>query len=184
MSKHRDQDERLRKRRRRFVTLRVQPRTPSRAGVIMAASFVFVVFATVAICAVLLHRQKNTGIATAELLPPGGDIRLATKTFDDGQAHFYRYATASGREIRFFVIKISDGVVRVALDSCELCYKDRRGYRQAGNAMVCNSCGRILSSMRIGVVQGGCNPGALESVVEGDQVVLKATSLELGAAYF
>ena len=50
--------------------------------------------------------------------------------------------------------------------------------------MVCNSCERTFSSLRINVVAGGCNPASLEDVVEGDQVVLKAASLEIGAAYF
>lgn len=156
----------------------------SSGGIVIVAGLVFVVFVAVAIRAALLHRQEDTGIAAAALLSPGGDIRLAAKEFDDGQAHFYRYRTAGGPEVRFFVIKTSDGVVRAAFDSCELCYKQRRGYRQAGHVMVCNNCGRTLPLMRVNVVQGGCNPGPLERAVEGDQVLLKAASLELGAAYF
>ncbi len=184
MSKRTDRYQRPPTHRKRWFTLRVQRRSVSSGGVVIVAGLVFVVFVVVVICAAVLHRQKDTGITTAELLPPGGDIRLATKTFDDGQAHFYRYTTAGGREIRFFVIKTPDGVVRSSFDSCELCYKQRRGYRQAGDMLVCNACGRTFPSVRINVAHGGCNPASLEGTVEGDQVLLKAASLELGAAYF
>jgi uncharacterized membrane protein len=176
--------QRPRTHRNRWFTLRVQRRNVSSGRVVIVTGLVFVVFVVVVICVAVLHRQEDTGFASAELLPSGGDVRLAAKTFDDGQAHFYRYTTAGGREIRFFVIKTSDGVVRTALDSCGLCYKQRRGYRQAGHVMVCNNCGRTLPLMRVNVVQGACNPGPLERAVEGDQVLLNAASLELGAAYF
>jgi len=148
------------------------------AGLISAAFFIAV------ICGALIRRQDSTGFASAEVLSTGGDVRLAVKDFDDGRAHFYRYATTGGRQIRFFVVKTSDGVVRAAFDGCALCYKQRRGYRQAGHVMVCNNCGRTLPSTRIDVVEGGCNPAPLERAVEADQILLKAASLELGAAYF
>ena len=176
--------ERLRKRRNRFFTLRTQRRSPSRGEVVLLAGLAFVFVAVVSICVVILHRQKDTPLATAELLPPGGDVRLPAKQFQDGQAHFYRYITTNGREIRFFVIQSPDGVIRTAFDSCELCYRERRGYQQAGNAMVCNSCRRTFPLSGINMVKGDCNPSPVERAVEGDQVLLKASNLELGAAYF
>lgn len=182
MSKRADRHRPLRKGPRRFLTLRVQRRGSSKGGLVLAAGLVLVVFVGVAICVAVLHRQA--GFATAELLPNGGDVRLSTKTFDDGQAHFYRYATAGGREIRFVVVKTFDGVVRTAFDSCELCYKQRRGYRQAGHLMMCNNCRRTLPLMRVNVIKGGCNPGPIERMVQGHQVLLKASNLELGTTYF
>ena len=184
MGKRTDRYERLRKGRKGFLTLRVQRHSPSRGGIILVAGVVFAVFVVVVFCAVVLHRQQDTGLAAAELLPQGGDIRLSAKQFQDGRAHFYRYMTASGREIRFFVIQSPDGVIRSAFDSCELCYRQRRGYRQAGQAMVCNNCRRTFPSSGINMIKGHCNPSPVERAVEGDQVLLKAPNLELGAAYF
>ena len=45
------------------------------------------------------------------------DLDVPAATFDDGLAHFYRYVTAAGREVRFFVMKSRDGKVRAALDA-------------------------------------------------------------------
>ena len=93
--------------------------------------------------------------ALAEAAPPGQDVRLDAALFDDGQAKFYRYRTAGGRDIKFFVMKSSDGVVRAAFDACDVCYRARRGYYQSGDVMVCRNCGRTFPSTRINVVQGG-----------------------------
>jgi uncharacterized membrane protein len=133
---------------------------------------------------VQLRHQRDLGIAAEDLSPSGGDVRVPTKRFDDGLAHFYRRTTTSGREVRFFVIKSSEGVIRAAFDSCERCYKERRGYRQAGPTMVCNFCGRSSLVTRIGVDNSGCHPIPLESSVHADQLLLKAAALDQGGAYF
>src|SRR5215203_2956944 len=36
-----------------------------------------------------------------------------------GKARFYEYKSASGKTVRFFVMKSSDGVYRAALDACD-----------------------------------------------------------------
>lgn len=115
---------------------------------------------------------------------PGGDIALDAATLDDGQARFYRYTSQTGREIRFFVMMSRDGVVRAAFDTCDVCYRERKGYRQAGDAMVCNNCGQSFPSDRINELRGGCNPAPLERNLVGGQVILRAAALEQGNPYF
>lgn len=183
MSKGSGRYERSPTRRRRWLTLRWQRRRLTRREVLIAVGLVLVVCVAVLGLGLLRH-QGDIEIAAEELLPPGGDIRVATKTVDDGRAHFYRYTTSSGREVRFFVIKTSEGVIRAAFDSCERCYKERRGYRQAGRTMVCNFCGRSSLVTRVGVDNGGCSPLRLESAVQGGQLLLKAAALDQGGAYF
>lgn len=113
-----------------------------------------------------------------------GDVRLDAAQFQDGQARFYRYAAEDGREIRFFVLRSSDGVIRAAFDTCDVCYRARKGYRQAGDSMVCNNCGLAFRSVDINVLQGGCNPVPLDRLVESGQVVLTARALFAGVSYF
>ena len=127
---------------------------------------------------------SETVLAQAESLPAGQEVRLAASQFTDGKARFYRYATAAGREIRFFVLKSSDGVVRAAFDACDVCYRERKGYHQRGDAMVCNNCGRSFRSVDVNVITGGCNPGPLQRTLAGDQVVIAAASIESGVNYF
>lgn len=167
--------------RRRWLTLRSERRHLSKAEAGVAATVVM----AAAIAFVVVHRPASTGSMAVEVLPPGGDIRLATRTFDDGQAHFYRHSTGGG-EVRFFIIKTADGKIRAAFDACEICHKERRGYRQARHMMVCNYCGRSspVTQIDTGRVGRDCNPVPIEAAVEGEQVLLKATTLLNGTRLF
>ena len=120
----------------------------------------------------------------ADTLPTGQEVRLAAASFANGQAKFYRYLTAAGREIRFFVLRSSDGVVRAAFDACDVCYRERKGYHQSGDDMICNNCGRAFRSVNVNVVTGGCNPGPLQRTVVADQIVITPAALESGVSYF
>jgi uncharacterized membrane protein len=124
------------------------------------------------------------GLQAAEVLPAGQDVSLPASLFDDGSAKFYRYTSAIGREIRFFVLKSSDGVIRAAFDACDVCYRERKGYHREGDVMVCNNCGRSFRSVDVNVITGGCNPGPLQRTIDNGRVTIKTASLDLGAAYF
>ena len=114
----------------------------------------------------------------------GTDVSLPVSDFHDGAARFYRYTTAAGRQIRFFVMRSADGVIRAAFDACDTCWQQRKGYHQEGDDMVCNNCGRHFRSTSINVVQGGCNPAPIERSITGDRVTMTASALASGAAYF
>ena len=101
-----------------------------------------------------------------------------------GKAAFYEYKTASGKSVRFFAMKSSDGVYRAALDACDVCFDKKKGYHQEGDDMVCNNCGNHFHSSQINEVRGGCNPVGLERKVTGDKLVIKSSELEQGVEYF
>jgi hypothetical protein len=46
-------------------------------------------------------------------------------------------------------MKSADGVIRAAYDACDVCYRERKGYHQEGDDMVCNNCGRHFPSTSI-----------------------------------
>lgn len=133
---------------------------------------------------VLVFVVWSRGDVASAALPAGEDVVLAAAEFDDGQARFYRYATPQGREVRFFVMKSQDGVIRAAFDACDVCYRERKGYRQQGDKLLCLNCSRTFNSTDINVLQGGCNPAPLERAVEGGDIVLRAAAIESGAWYF
>ncbi len=110
-------------------------------------------------------------------------IRVPLSTLDDGLAHFYTYSV-QGTQVRFFVIRTSDGVVRAALDACDVCYPAGKGYRQEGDEMVCNNCGRRFPTRLIGEVYGGCNPVPLRAIVETNTVGISVQDLAAGVRYF
>ena len=114
----------------------------------------------------------------------GTDVSLPVSDFPDDTAKFYRYTTTAGRQIRFFVMRSADGVIRAAFDACDTCWEQRKGYRQEGDDMVCNNCGRHFPSTSINTVQGGCNPAPIERTITGNRVTLSASALASGVAYF
>ncbi len=130
----------------------------------------------------LLGQQSPGGHA---LVNAGQDgmIRFTTSEFSDGKARFYRYQGQSG-SIDFFIVRSQDGVVRAAFDTCDVCFRERKGYRQEGNDMVCNNCGQHFRTDLINVVKGGCNPAPLHRQLTNDNLVIAVNNIEQGSGYF
>lgn len=126
----------------------------------------------------------RANLQPAETVETGQDVRLTTAAFNDGRAHFYRYTTAAGREIRFFVIRSSDGVLRAAFDACDACFRSRRGFRQSGEKMICNNCGGAVRSADVNATPARCAPATLDRTIAGDHVVITAAAIERGTSYF
>ena len=181
MSKHKKSDMHSPSRREQF-----EPPPARRVGisptVLMLA--LSILFGGVLVYLIASGNPASSQVAITEIAGAGSDVSLPIATFADGVARFYRYTTAAGREVKFFVMKSSDGVIRAAFDACDTCYRERKGYRQQGDVMVCNNCGRTFRSVDINVLQGGCNPAPLERSVVGDQLALTAASIEVGTTYF
>lgn len=141
---------------------------------------------TVAIVAAggwFLFGQGATGGPAVVEAGHDGKVRLATADFSDGQAKFYRYKGQAG-PIDFFLVKSHDGVIRSAFDTCDVCYKALKGYRQEGREMVCNNCDMRFPTDKINVVKGGCNPAPLKRHQVGNTVVIATSDIEQGAWYF
>ena len=112
-----------------------------------------------------------------------GTIKFPSADFSDGKAKFYRFKGQSG-PIDFFVVRSHDGEIRSAFDTCDVCYKALKGYRQEGDDMVCNNCDQRFKTDMINVVKGGCNPAPLKRHQAGEAVVIAANDIEAGAWYF
>jgi uncharacterized membrane protein len=105
--------------------------------------------------------------------------------FADGQAKYYSYKSPQGLDIRYFLLKSSDGVIRAAFDSCDTCWSAGKGYRQEGDNMVCNNCGLRFASVKINEIKGGCNPAPLTRATRGDKIIVKVKDIiEQGSFYF
>jgi uncharacterized membrane protein len=143
---------------------------------------VLVLVAVVAAGWFLFGQQPSGGHA---MVTAGQDgmIRFVASDFSDGKARFYRFQGQSG-PIDFFLVRSQDGVVRAAFDTCDVCYRERKGYRQEGNDMVCNNCGQHFRTDLVNVVKGGCNPAPLHRQVDNDKVVIAVNDVEQGSGYF
>ena len=130
----------------------------------------------------LFGQQKLSG---HEVIQAGqdGTLHFAAADFADGKAKFYRFEGNSG-PIDFFVVRSQDGVIRTAFDTCDVCYRERKGYRQEGNDMVCNNCDQHFRTDLVNVVKGGCNPAPLRRQQAGETIVIAASDIERGIGYF
>ncbi len=129
----------------------------------------------------LLGQGSPDGYASAKSV--GDEVRVNLADVSDGQAHYFTFDSAQG-EIKFFVVKSIDGIVRAAFDACDVCYKSKKGYRQEGDNMVCNNCNQKFRTDRVNEVKGGCNPAPLSRRIEGTQVVISGQDILKGAWYF
>ncbi|ACM20905.1 protein of unknown function DUF2318 [Geotalea daltonii FRC-32] len=116
--------------------------------------------------------------------PVNGVVSIPVAKVSDGKAHFYQFKD-SGKDISFFVVKDSDGAIHTAFDTCDVCYKAKKGYEQKDDFMVCKNCNQRFAIAKIGPhAIGGCNPTYLPSAFVGANVIVKATDLQSGAKYF
>lgn len=117
------------------------------------------------------------------LKPVAGELQIPVTAVSDGKAHHYQVKADDGTMVTFFVLKSRDGIIRAAIDACDVCYKAGKGYYQDGDFMVCVNCGQRFASNRINVVKGGCNPAPLNRVVKGDKLVISMGDINANRWY-
>ncbi|MCD8347765.1 MAG: DUF2318 domain-containing protein [Lachnospiraceae bacterium] len=73
-------------------------------------------------------------------------------------ASYYDY-DADGTTIEVLAVTASDGSVRLALNTCQVCMGSPYAYFvQEGDSFICQNCGNAFSRDDIGLEAGGCNP--------------------------
>lgn len=125
----------------------------------------------------------NWGSKFEEVSSQNGIVSIPISKVNDGKAHYYSYK-AGGKEIHFFLLKSKDGVIRAAFDACDVCFPEKKGYRQEGDYMICNNCGQRFHSTKINVVKGGCNPSPLRRFNDSKYVKMTVEDITKGAFYF
>ena len=122
---------------------------------------------------------KNGG----QITPVNGKLEIPVASVNDGKAHHYQVQADDGTMVSFFVLKSADGVLRAAIDSCDVCYRSGLGYYQEGDNMVCKNCGQKFASNKINVIKGGCNPAPLDRTVIGDKLVINMRDITMNSWY-
>lgn len=149
---------------------------------VMAAAGALIVVAVVAFVVMANRDGGETATATAAVTL-GADVTMPVSSVSDGQAHFFTY-DAGGTTVKYFILADKTGEVRAALDACEVCYPQKKGYHQEADTMVCNNCGRSFPATDLNVVTGGCNPIPLERSVDGGTLTITVDGLQAGSRYF
>lgn len=130
------------------------------------------------------NNLENT-IKSDELIDGDGEYVKIPLSEISSDMKKYSYSF-EGVEIIYLVVLGSDGEVRTAFDACVVCADLNKGYRQEGEDVVCNNCGRHFSIDSLGEANkgGGCWPAYLEHEVEGDFTIIKKVDLENGKHLF
>ena len=125
------------------------------------------------------------GLGKGEKVKPvNGVVSIPSEKVSDGKAHFYRYS-AEGKEIGFFVVRSAGGSLKTAFDACDVCYREKKGYEQQGDAMLCRNCRKKFAIDRIGPSStGGCNPSHLSHREAGGNVLIAVDDLKAGGRFF
>lgn len=62
-------------------------------------------------------------------------------------------------DMEIIAVKASDGTIRTAFNTCQVCYSSGKGYyEQEGDLLVCQNCGNSFGMDDVEVTKGGCNP--------------------------
>lgn len=100
---------------------------------------------------------ENSKPAAISATDENGDMVIQTSDITE-IASFYGYDELD-TYIEVLAVKASDGTIRTAFNTCQVCYSSGRGYYvQQGDYLICQNCGNRFKLDDVEVTRGGCNP--------------------------
>lgn len=85
-------------------------------------------------------------------------------------------------------VKASDGTIRTAFNTCQVCYSSGRGYyTQQGDELKCENCGNRFHIDQVEQVTGGCNPVPIAEEYktdDGEYITISQVFLEKNKGLF
>jgi uncharacterized membrane protein len=130
----------------------------------------------------ILSRPSETGrLPSAQDLQSGNNTTVVTVPVSDvgSSAKYYTY-DSGGTVEKFFLVKGTDGNIHAAMDACDVCYPAKKGYKQSGDRMVCNNCGKSYSINSLGTdnTAGGCWPSHIPMTIANGYVTITKADLD------
>ncbi|HXE74514.1 MAG TPA: Fe-S-containing protein [Candidatus Xenobia bacterium] len=147
----------------------------------VAAATATALVALVALAAEHIYARNDIALAPVQVIEADGDaVRIPISWVDDGALHRFRL-THDRTSIRFIIVEKPDGHLVAALEACSIC--GAHPYHQEGAHIICHNC---AAAIPLGFVDspGGCNPIAVASRTEGDDLVIPVEGLLVGKKYF
>ena len=186
---------------------RMQPRAPQKGRIVTGIFLIFVLLMTAVLAGCTSEDSGSDGGDFEETedqpdvveVPDDGDGDGGGGNDDNGttddpepvtalqvptaevttDAKWYPY-DSDGVEIRFFAVRSNDNEIHVAFDACDVCFEEKKGYRQEGIQMTCNNCDKSFPIKAVGTenMVGGCWPSFLPISIEDDYIIIKLSDLE------
>ena len=138
--------------------------------------------AIVAVSVTLMPKTTKESISLAE----NGDVILRAEDIGT-EASYFDY-DANGTTVQLFAVRASDGTVRLALNTCQVCNGSPYAYFiQDGDWFICQNCMNRFASTDVGILSGGCNPLPITDQVYTKQdgmITIPASFLDENAPLF
>jgi uncharacterized membrane protein len=101
--------------------------------------------------------EKNESTMAKSVTDKNGNMVIPISEITD-KASFYSYDELDSK-MEVIAVKASDGTIRTAFNTCQVCYGSGKGYYvQEGDKLVCQNCGNTFGMDDVEVTKGGCNP--------------------------
>lgn len=124
---------------------------------IMTIMMIILSLTTLSGCGKEKASTSASGVNAAEKISSGESLKIPVKEISE-KASFYS-VEVDGTQMEVIAVKDSDGNIRTAFNTCQICYDFGNGYyKQEGNELVCQNCGNSFTMEQVGESAGGCNP--------------------------
>ena len=124
--------------------------------------------------------------STQAQIASGSDLVIPLSGITE-KASFYPY-NLNGTKLEVIAVKASDGSIRTAFNTCQVCYSSGKGYYVLqGDYLVCQNCGNKFKADQVEVSKGGCNPVAIfdaDKTFDGANITISKSFLEKSKAIF
>ena len=140
------------------------------AVLVCLTAFVFIS----AITAEVIYAEAPPPLSQAmEVTFTNGKASIPTKDLPKGELQRYA-ANVNGTRVRFLLYRKPDGNIASVFDACQIC--GGVGFYKGTSGIICKNCAAPINPQSVGQ-PGGCNPIPLQSVQDGDSVVISVTDL-------
>ena len=149
--------------------------------------------ASIMVSCTISENQKSgkavTKTETNEKRVISSDSNNVTIIKDDitKKATFYSYQSGD-TYMEVVAIRASDGTVRTAFNTCQICQGSGRAYfKQEGDVLVCQNCGNRFTVDQVEVIKGGCNPIPIfedSKTDDGEIITIPGTYLDENKSLF
>ena len=110
-------------------------------------------------------------------------VKVQTSELSE-QVTFVDY-DSKGTKMEVMLVKTPDGVIRGALNTCQVCNGSPYAYfEQQGDKVICQNCHNQFLLTDIGVSHGGCNPVPIDFKEQDGYVVIDTAILDQNASRF
>lgn len=115
-----------------------------------------------------------------------GDLKILKSEITEAVKFFPYKIGKTNMEV--LAVKASDGTIRTAFNTCQICHDSGRGYyEQQGDELVCQNCGNRFMIDQVEKIRGGCNPVPImkEDKTEDDEsIVIPQAFMEENKVWF